>query len=222
MTITTERTSAFPAAAPARRLNEHGIGISESQVWRICQALDLKPWQTESWMTSHDPDFWEKCGDVCGLYLNPPENRLVWSVDEKTGIQAKSRVNPTKPARRGTRTRRAFDYVRNGTVKLYAGFQCPRGHGRRLGHRLDRLGELRRLPRAPWRPDPQRDAVALHHGQLELWFSIIERRLIRHGEFTSVQALTDRIIAFIHDYNRRAKPFRWTSAAGPSKSRKSQ
>jgi hypothetical protein len=108
-------------------LNEHGIGISESQVWRICQALDLKPWQTESWMTSHDPDFWEKCGDVCGLYLNPPENRLVWSVDEKTGIQAKSRVNPTKPARRGTRTRRAFDYVRNGTVKLYAGFNVHEG-----------------------------------------------------------------------------------------------
>jgi hypothetical protein len=23
-------------------------------------------------MTSHDPDFWEKAGDVCGLYLNPP------------------------------------------------------------------------------------------------------------------------------------------------------
>src|SRR2546428_18504 len=45
--------------ALARRLNEHGVGISASQVWRLCRSLDLKPWQTESWMTSHDPDFWE-------------------------------------------------------------------------------------------------------------------------------------------------------------------
>ena len=45
--------------ALATVLNGHGIAISASQVWRICRALDLKPWQVESWMTSHDPDFWE-------------------------------------------------------------------------------------------------------------------------------------------------------------------
>ena len=85
-----------------------GVPISPSQVWRICRALDLKPWQVQSWMTSHDPDFWEKAGDVCGLYLNPPDNALVWSVDEKTGIQAKSRINPTRPAPpAGRRPRRA-------------------------------------------------------------------------------------------------------------------
>jgi putative transposase len=49
-------------------------------------------------MTSHDPDFWEKAADVCGLYLNPPSNAVVWSVDENSGRQAKSRINPTKPA----------------------------------------------------------------------------------------------------------------------------
>jgi transposase len=53
--------------------------------------------------------------------------------------------------------------------------------------------------------------------QVELWFSIMERRLIRHGEFTSAQDLTDRIIAFINDYNRRAKPFRWTYDGRPLK-----
>ncbi|MDA8302069.1 MAG: hypothetical protein M0005_11140 [Actinomycetota bacterium] len=46
--------------------------------------------------------------------------------------------------------------------------------------------------------------------QVELFFSILERRLIRRGEFTSVECLAERIIAFINDYNRRAKPFRWT------------
>jgi hypothetical protein len=77
--------------ALARRLNEAGVAISASQVWRICQALDLKPWQYESWMTTHDPDFWVKAADVCGLYVDPPVNAVVWSVDEKTGLQAKSR-----------------------------------------------------------------------------------------------------------------------------------
>ncbi|MEV0397495.1 hypothetical protein AB0I07_30870, partial [Polymorphospora rubra] len=50
--------------ALARWMNEAGVAISASQVWRICQGLDLKPWQYESWMTSHDPDFWVKAADV--------------------------------------------------------------------------------------------------------------------------------------------------------------
>lgn len=90
--------SRWTMEALARRLNQQGVPIPASQAWRLCRALDLKPWQTESWLTSRDPDFWEKAADVCELYLNPPENVVVWSVDEKSGIQAKSRVDQTKPA----------------------------------------------------------------------------------------------------------------------------
>lgn len=61
--------------ALAEAMAAHGVPISASQCWRICKALDLKPWQVESWMTSHDPDFWERAADVCGLYLDPPEGR---------------------------------------------------------------------------------------------------------------------------------------------------
>jgi transposase len=128
--------------ALAARMAEHGVPISASQVWRICQSLDLKPWQTESWMTSHDPGFWEKAGDVCGLYLDPPDNAMVWSVDEKTGIQAKSRVNPTRPAVpaghlegdaarakpvRGRPVRQEFEYKRNGTAMLFAAMDVHGG-----------------------------------------------------------------------------------------------
>jgi len=113
--------------ALARRLNEQGEAISASQVWRLCKALDLKPWQTESWMTSHDPDFWEKAADVCGLYLDPPLNAVVWSVDEKSGIQAKSRVNPTKPAVPGIPVRQEFEYRRNGTAVLFAALNVHEG-----------------------------------------------------------------------------------------------
>jgi len=125
--------SRWTMEAIARRVNEEGVPISASQVWRICRALDLKPWQTESWMTSHDPEFWSKAADVCGLYLNPPDNAVVWSIDEKSGIQAKSRINPTRPPRPaegerpGFPTRQEFEYQRHGTAVLYAGLNVHEG-----------------------------------------------------------------------------------------------
>jgi len=49
----------------ARILNEkHDINISESQVWRICKKMKIKPWQVRSWMTSHDPNFDTKAVDI--------------------------------------------------------------------------------------------------------------------------------------------------------------
>lgn len=236
--------------ALARRLNEHGVGISASQVWRLCKALDLKPWQTESWMTSHDPDFWEKAADVCGLYLNPPVNAVVWSVDEKSGIQAKSRVNPTKPAVPGIPARREFEYRRNGTAVLFAALNVHEGDlaawvtdSTRSENFVDFLRDL--VAHTPKGLDlhcivdnlsahgtPLVEAFLDEHrhvfihrtpthaswlNQVELFFSILERRLLRRGEFASVDELADRIIAFINDYNRRAKPFRWTYDGRPLK-----
>ena len=55
--------------------------------------------------------------------------------------------------------------------------------------------------------------------QVELFFSIMERRLLRHGEFDSVDDLADRIIAFINDYNRRAAHSAGPTTAAHSKSR---
>lgn len=107
--------------------DEHEIPISESQVWRICSSMRIKPWQVRSWVTSHDPDFDNKAVDVCGLYLDPGENWAVFSIDEKTGIQARSRVNPTVPARPGQAARQEFEYRRHGTRALFAAFECGTG-----------------------------------------------------------------------------------------------
>ena len=111
----------------ARRLNDAEIPISYSQVWRICEDMDLKPWQVESWMTSHDPDFDAKAADVCGLYLNPPEGAMVFSIDEKSGMQATSRINPTRPAVPGTPVRQEFEYRRNGTAVLFGALNVGTG-----------------------------------------------------------------------------------------------
>jgi transposase len=54
--------------------------------------------------------------------------------------------------------------------------------------------------------------------QIELWFSILVRRLLRRGSFTSVEDLSQRILAFIEYFNRTmAKPFKWTYQGRPLK-----
>jgi transposase len=53
--------------------------------------------------------------------------------------------------------------------------------------------------------------------QAELFFSILTRRLLRRGEFTSREDLADKIAAFVDVYNRTAKPFRWTYEGRPLK-----
>lgn len=51
--------------------------------------------------------------------------------------------------------------------------------------------------------------------QVELWFSILVRRVLKRGNFRSVAALQERILAFIAYFNRTAKPFRWTYTGRP-------
>jgi transposase len=45
---------------------------------------------------------------------------------------------------------------------------------------------------------------------VELFFSVLTRRLLRRGEFTSRQDLADKILTFIANYDQTAKPYRWT------------
>lgn len=51
--------------------------------------------------------------------------------------------------------------------------------------------------------------------QIEIWFSILVRRVIKRGNFPSVTALREHILAFITYFNQTAKPFRWTYTGRP-------
>lgn len=52
--------------------------------------------------------------------------------------------------------------------------------------------------------------------QIEIWFSILVRRLLKRGSFRSVEELRERILAFIDYFNRTlAKPFKWTYTGRP-------
>lgn len=52
--------------------------------------------------------------------------------------------------------------------------------------------------------------------QIELWFSILVRRVLKRGSFTSVEDLSQRILEFIEYFNQTmAKPFKWTYKGRP-------
>ena len=66
--------------------------VNKAQVWRILRRHDICLQRGRSWCISTDPEFGPKAADVVGLYLQPPKNALVLSVDEKPSIQALERA----------------------------------------------------------------------------------------------------------------------------------
>ena len=102
-------------------------GVGRSTVHKVWQARGLKPHLVETFKLSNDPAFEDKLVDVVGLYLNPPDNAVVLSVDEKSQVQALDRTQPSlpmKPGRAGTMT---HDYKRNGTTTLFAALNVLTG-----------------------------------------------------------------------------------------------
>lgn len=104
------------------------VGISQTKVHDILAEADLKPHKTEYWCgKSPDPEFEEKMLNIVGLYMNPPENALVFCVDEKTQIQALDRSQPELPLQSGKPKRQTVTYKRNGTVGLMAALAVHTG-----------------------------------------------------------------------------------------------
>ncbi|MGV4988962.1 IS630 family transposase [Streptomyces sp. NRAIS4] len=126
------------------------MAVSASRVERILACVDLKPHLVRGWLTRPaDPEFFTRAADVCALYRTSPANAVVISVDEKTGITARSRKHPDQPGRPGQRTRREFEYIRHGTVSVIAALNVHTGQV--LTERIDRnnadsfIGFLRQL-----------------------------------------------------------------------------
>ena len=103
------------------------VGISHTKVHQILQAHDLKPHLVERFRASDDPAFEEKLEDVVGLYLDPPENAIVLSVDEKPQVQALERAQPILPLRPGIPERQRHDSERHGVTNLYAALNVASG-----------------------------------------------------------------------------------------------
>jgi transposase/transposase-like protein len=102
-------------------------GMSHTMIGKIWRTFGLKPHISRSFKMSPDPQLIDKVRDVVGLYMNPPNNAVVFSFDEKTQIQALQRAQPILPMDIGQPERRTHNYVRNGTLDLFAALNVATG-----------------------------------------------------------------------------------------------
>jgi hypothetical protein len=102
------------------RLLADQLGLGNATVARAWRNYGVQPWRSETFKFSTDPQLVAKVIDVVGLYLAPPENAIVLSIDEKSQIQALDRTQKLLPMQPGFPERRTHDYVRHGTSTLFA------------------------------------------------------------------------------------------------------
>ena len=243
----TGQTPEVDAQWTHRGLAEHlhePVGISASQIGRVLASFDVKPHRVRGWLNRPaDPAFPIKAQAVCALYLDPPADTVLFSVDEKTCMQARSRKRAARPVRPGQAERREFEYVRHGTVSLMAAMNVTTGtvHQKIITRNdsdafIEFLIELEKTvdpsmkihlildngsshtskQTRTWLAEHPRFIVTytpVHASWLnmvEIFFSILTRRMLRRGDFASRDDLIKKITTFITTYNRTATPFRWT------------
>ena len=246
--LATSRPAAGYTSWSQRRIAKE-TGMSQSKVQQLLSQADLKPHKIEYWCgKSTDPEFEAKMTNIVGLYMDPPENALVISVDEKTQIQALDRTQPVLPLKEKAPKRLTATYKRNGTVALIAALAVHKGDitaktmdSNTAENFLQFLKHLyRKYPKkhlhviadnltvhkhkmvSEW--VASRSRITLHFtptysswlNQIEIWFNMLSRDVLKGGVWKSKKQLTDQLMAYVKTYNeQRAKPFKWTYTGKP-------
>lgn len=110
------------------RLLGKALGVSADSVWRELRVLGISLQRRRSWCISTDPEFASKSADIIGLYLEPPLNAVVLSIDEKPCIQALEREQGWLKMPDGrSLTGFAHEYKRHGTTNLFAALDVATG-----------------------------------------------------------------------------------------------
>jgi len=240
----------WTCAELARKLVETKVvaAISAQSVQRILSSYRLKPWRVHHWLSSkvpRDEDFRARVLDICALYTRPlAPNEVVLCVDEKTSLQPRPRVSPTRPAQPGRPVEVEHEYERKGAVNLLAAINTRTGKVLGLCRRRKRQKEFIELLEAIERTTPSAitvihivcDNVRVHKGkevqawlaqhprfrmhfppvhcswmnQIEQWFSSLQRKRLGVENFRDVDALAEKLLAFIEHWNETAGPFAWT------------
>ena len=218
------------------------LDASVHAVWRVLRREGLYLQRRRSWCVSTDKEFVPKAADVVGLYLNPPVNALVLSVDEKPSIQAIERTSGYVETDSGKVVRGLKStYKRHGTLNLFAALEVGTGqvktkfteNKKREDFRSFLDGVLADQPRDKeihvvldnYSPHKRNDdwlakfagRVQFHFtptsaswlNQIEIVFSLLQRKTLNGGSFKTKDQLREAIEAFFRRHNERAKPFRW-------------
>ena len=165
--------------------------ISGATLWRWLSQDALRPWRHRSWIFPRDPAFAAKAERLLELYagrwdgvsLGPRD--YVLSADEKTSVQARLRIHPSLAPAAGR--------------PMYVG----------SSHRGERA---RARLRATW-PRLVLVHTPVHASwlnQIEIYFSIVQRKVLTPNDFVSLAEVEDRLLRFQDHYERAAAPFQWT------------
>jgi transposase len=218
------------------------LGSSVYAVWRILRREGIHLQRHRSWCVSTDKEFAAKAADVVGLYLNPPLNAVVLSVDEKPSIQAIERPSGYVETDSGAVVRGLKStYKRHGTLNLFAALEVGTGqvktkitdYKKRADFQSFLEGVIAEQPvdqeihvildnytthkkNDDWLSKFE-GRVQFHFtptsaswlNQIEIVFSLLQRKALNGGSFKNKDQLRDAIEAFIRRHNERAKPFRW-------------
>ena len=218
------------------------LGSSVHAVWRVLRREGIYLQRRRSWCVSTDKEFAPKAADVVGLYLNPPVNAVILSVDEKPSMQAIERPTGYVETDSGAIVRALKStYKRHGTLNLFAALEVGTGQVRvKFTEYKKREDFLRFLDEvlADQPPDKEihviqdnysthkrnHDWLAKFEGrvqfhftptsaswlnQIEIVFSLLQRKTLSGASFKTKDQLREAIEAFIRKHNERAKPFRW-------------
>ncbi|MDR0380172.1 MAG: IS630 family transposase, partial [Candidatus Accumulibacter sp.] len=223
------------------------LNTSPDAVQRFLQKEGIQLARMRTWCVSTDPEFAAKAAEVVGLYLAPPENAMVISVDEKPSIQALSRTTGHVVTHNGKFVRAVKStYRRNGTQNLFGALVVATGQvigkATKTKKRVDFLAFMDELlVQLPQEPDQdyhvildnycihkrcnewleQHPNVHFHFtptsaswlNQIEIWFNILGRKVLRGASFDSTTELVTAIETFIKHYNEIAEPFVWKKRA---------
>jgi hypothetical protein len=169
-----------------RQLEDEGVveEISAATVRRWLLSAKLKPWRVHSWMNPTSPRdevFFGRVRVLADLYTRPlASHEMVLCVDEKTSLQPRPRLAPTKPARPGRTVQVEHEYKRWGAVHLFAAFDTRTGHvwgrcfSRKRQHEMITfLTDLdRQLPAAKTKVFLVMDNVSYHKGkEVRAWLA---------------------------------------------------
>jgi hypothetical protein len=183
--------------------------ISVSSLLRILAENPIKPWQYQSWLYPRDPDFAAKARVILDLYQGEPlgpGDRILSTPSRPSRPAAHprdparrarpacpcgARVRPPRRARTARRPRRAY----RESVCLHPGhYRHHRQGAPERGH------------------DPHPGARVLAQ-QVEIFFSIVQKKVVSPNDFASLDQLSSTLLAFIDRYNQTARPFNWKFTA---------
>ena len=218
------------------------LGASVHAVWRILRREGIYLQRVRSWCVSTDKEFAPKAAEVVGLYLNPPVNAVVLSVDEKPSMQAIERPSGYVETDSGAVVRALKStYKRHGTLNLFAALAVGTGqvqtkiteYKKRVDFQSFLDGVIADQPADKdihvildnYSTHKKNDdwlakfegRVQFHFtptsaswlNQIEIVFSLLQRKTLKGASFKTKDELRDAIEAFIKKHNERAKPFRW-------------